>query len=234
MMSKVEIQKKIDYYMQLPYSVLLHEVEDEGHKYWIAEVPELPGCKSHGSTVEEAVNSVEEAKKDWILDSLGKGEDVPTPVERDRYSGKTLVRMSSSLHRALSLMAEHENLSLNQLMVTILAKEVGRFSVLNRVEHKIDNLLGRMDDVLQQQIGTSPKLVRILLQPYEHEHDFRVNTSPNIEYQFAANVAEYNQCFGVAVGPVKRNFSLPMTATAMVHDSVKSKGLESLVEVGSK
>lgn len=150
----IDNQKAVEYYMQLPYSMLLHEVDDEGEKYWIAEIPELPGCKSHGSTVAEAVESIEEAKKDWIQDSLEKGEEVPVPVERDRYSGKTLLRMSPSLHRALSLMAESEKLSLNQLLVTILAKEVGRFNVLNRVEKKIDNLLDRVNDVLAEQNST--------------------------------------------------------------------------------
>ncbi|MBI4289439.1 MAG: toxin-antitoxin system HicB family antitoxin [Chloroflexi bacterium] len=152
-MNRVVGGQEIEYYMQLPYAVLLHEVEDEGERYWIAEVPQLPGCKSHGSTVEEAVESLKEAKKDWILDSLQRGEDVPVPVERDRYSGKTLLRMSPSLHRALALMAESEKLSLNQLIVTILGKEVGRFNVLNRVERRIDNLLGRVDDVLGGQSG---------------------------------------------------------------------------------
>lgn len=143
-------QRGIEHYMQLPYSIILHEVEDEGQKYWIAEIPELPGCKSHGSTVEDAVRSVQEAKKDWMLDSLEEGEQIPIPVERDRYSGRILLRMSRSLHRALSLMAEAEALSLNQLIVTMLAKEVGRFSVLNRVEQKIDNLLDRISDVLEE------------------------------------------------------------------------------------
>ncbi len=142
-------QKGIEYYMGLPYSILLHQIEDEGKEYWIAEVPELPGCRSHGSTVDEAVKNVEEAKKDWILDSLEEGDDIPIPIDRDRFRGKTLVRMSRSLHRALALMAESEKLSLNQLIVTILAKEVGRLGVLNRVEGKLDKLLDRVNDVLE-------------------------------------------------------------------------------------
>src|SRR3972149_6167049 len=169
--------------MQLPYSILIHEVEDEGKKYWIAEVPELPGCRSHGSTVEEAVRSVEEAKKDWILDSLEEGETVPVPVERDKFSGKTLLRMSRSLHRALSLMAESENLSLNQLLVTILAKEVGKFSVLNRVDKKMDNLLDRINDVIEEQRTPSLK-PRVLAQYYETGY-LVVGTSPDIEPQVA-------------------------------------------------
>lgn len=151
MRREIKEQKGIEYYMHLPYSILLHEVEDEGKKYWIAEVPELPGCKSHGSTVEEAVQSVEEAKKDWILDGLKSGEEVPTPVERDRYSGRMLVRMSRSLHRSLALIAEAEKLSLNQLIVTMLAKEAGRLSVLNRVEEKVDDLLQKIDSILEEE-----------------------------------------------------------------------------------
>lgn len=163
MKGRVKEQKGIEYYMQLPYSILLHQVEDEGEKYWIAEIPELPGCKSHGSTVEEAVKSVEEAKKDWITDSLEEREEIPIPVERDRYRGRILVRMSRSLHHALSSMAESEKLSLNQLIVTILAKEVGRLSVLNRVEDKVDRLLDKMSDIFEgEDLRTSSRLVQVI------------------------------------------------------------------------
>jgi len=167
---RVKEQKVIEYYMQLPYSILLHEIEDEGKRYWIAEFPELPGCTSHGSTVDEAVNNAQEAKKDWILDSLEEGDEIPTPIERDRFSGKILVRMSRSLHRALSLMADSENLSLNQLIVTILAKEVGRLGVLNRVDEKLDKLLDRVNDLLERDeltIASSTNLANLMTRPYK-------------------------------------------------------------------
>ena len=154
MKGRAKGQNSIEYYMKLPYSILLHETEDEGQKFWIAEIPELPGCKSHGITIEAAVASVEEAKKEWILDSLEDGEEVPTPIERDKFSGRTLLRMSRSLHRALSLIAETEKLSLNQLIVTILAKEVGRLGVLNRVEKKLDNLLEILEKDIEQKEQT--------------------------------------------------------------------------------
>lgn len=187
-----EEKRGIEYYLQLPYSILLHQVEDEGKKYWIAEVPELPGCKSHGSTVQEAVESVEEAKKDWIADSLERGEDVPVPVERDRYSGKMLVRMSRSLHRALSLMAESEKLSLNQLIVTILAKEVGRLSVLNRVEDKLDKLLDRVNDVLEkEEQQTFSEWVRLLAEPLRQEQYFTVSIAHTLEAPVAAEVGAF-------------------------------------------
>jgi antitoxin HicB len=174
-------QKDIEYYMQLPYSILLHQIEDEGKEYWIAEIPELPGCKSHGLTVEKAVKSVEEAKKDWILDSLEEGEDVPTPIDREKFSGKTLLRMSRSLHRALSLMAESEKLSLNQLIVTMLAKEVGKLNILNRVEQKIDSLLDRINDVVEEQ--RTPSLESSCIFAYQPGQYLVAGASPDIEAQ---------------------------------------------------
>ncbi len=138
---QIKGSRSIEYYMQLPYSILIHEIEDDGEKYWIAEIPELPGCKSHGSTVDEAVGSVNDAKRDWILDSLEESEEVPEPIVREGFSGKTLLRMSRTLHRALSLLAESEQVSLNQLIVTMLAKQVGRLGIVNRVEEKLDKVL---------------------------------------------------------------------------------------------
>ncbi|OGO24306.1 MAG: hypothetical protein A2Z28_00155 [Chloroflexi bacterium RBG_16_51_9] len=181
--SEEENQMKVDYYMQLSYSILLNEVEDDGQKYWLAEVPELPGCKSHGSNVEEAVKSLEEAKRDWIQDSLENGEQVPVPVERDRYSGKTLLRMSRSLHRALSLMAETEKISLNQLIVMTLAKEVGKFSVLNPVGHKIDDLLNKVSDLLEEQRSPTTGLAGIWARHYEAGQFYVVDTGPGIQMQ---------------------------------------------------
>ena len=64
MKGKIKEQKGIEYYMQLPYSILLHQIEDEGKRYWLAEFPELPGCTSHGSAIDEAVKNADEAKKD--------------------------------------------------------------------------------------------------------------------------------------------------------------------------
>lgn len=237
MKRRVKGQKGIEYYMQLPYSILLHEVDDDAERYWIAEVPELPGCKSHGSTVEEAVKSVEEAKKDWILDSLEKGEEVPIPVERERYSGKTLLRMSRSLHRALSLMAEAEKLSLNQLIVTILAKEIGGFSVLSHAEEKIDNLLGRISDVLEEARSTSLKLLRILVQPYGAEQYSVVGTDPNIAAQVYVDATALLREAASTASPLEEYYGpilQPLGWKRINFGTARVKGSESPDEVESR
>lgn len=240
MKGRVKEQKGIEYYTQLPYSILLHQVEDEGKKYWIAEVPELPGCKSHGSTVEEAVKSVEEAKKDWITDSLEEGESIPVPIEIDRYSGKILVRMSRSLHRALSLIAEAEKLSLNQLIVTILAKEVGRLSVLNRVEEKIDGLLDRINDVLEEEEPrASSKLLRVIAGHPEQGQYFLVSTAPTLEASVvAANVGVFTSGVVSTASPLEELWSYPYCQRPrwerIIFSTGRVKGSESREAVESK
>jgi len=239
MKRRVKEQKGIEYYMQLPYSILLHQVEDEGKKYWIAEVPELPGCKSHGSTVEEAVKSVEEAKKDWITDSLEEGEGIPVPIEIGRYSGKILVRMSRSLHRALSLIAESEKLSLNQLIVTILAKEVGRLSVLNRVEEKIDGLLDRINDVLEEaELGTSSKSLRVIVGHSEQGQYLWAGTAHTLEAPVAAaNVRMFTSGVVSTASPLEEFWSypcLPRPRQERIIFSREVKGSESQEAVESK
>jgi antitoxin HicB len=176
---KLAEQRRIDYYMRLAYSVLLHEIEDDGEKYWIAEVVELPGCKSHGSTVDEAVKNVEEAKRDWIVDGLKRGEEIPLPIERERFKGKTLLRMSRSLHRALALIAQAEGLSLNQLIVTILAKEVGRFNMLNRVESKLDEL--------RDMLSSEPESMAMQRYIYSHLLTPSILSAPGVVAYYATD-----------------------------------------------
>ena len=54
--------KTIDYYMGLPYKLeIVPDVEEGGY---VARYPELPGCISVGSTLEETVNHVLDAKKE--------------------------------------------------------------------------------------------------------------------------------------------------------------------------
>lgn len=229
MKGKIKEQKGIEYYMKLPYSILLHEVEDEGEKYWIADVTELPGCKSHGSTVEEAVKSVEEAKKDWILDSLKEGEEVPTPVERDRYSGRMLVRMSRSLHRSLALIADTEKMSLNQLIVTMLAKEAGRLNVLNRVEDKVDSLLQKINHVLEEQGVRIPfsKSLRVIMSAIERGQGMIIDAEHTSEDLYIA--ADTGT---IAPGFVTRGS--PLENLWKYHTSSQYSGLQPVVYSVSK
>jgi predicted RNase H-like HicB family nuclease len=114
--------KKLEYYMSLPYTVTLKRGDDAGAAYWVASVVELPHCMTHGATPEEAVQDIEDAKREWLKSSLEENLTIPEPA---RFTGQYHLRMPPSLHEALALKSESEEVSLNQFMVTALARAVG-------------------------------------------------------------------------------------------------------------
>lgn len=46
---------------------------------YVISVPELPGCKTHGKTYEEAIKNALEVIELWIEDAIRAGEAVPPP-----------------------------------------------------------------------------------------------------------------------------------------------------------
>jgi antitoxin HicB len=120
---KVDDMKTADYYRDLPYRIVLKK-DDEGE--WVARVEELPGCTAHGTTKAEALENLEEVQSVWIEDAIAAGDAIPEPATEERPSGKWLQRVPKSLHRKISELAKREEVSLNQLVTSILAEAVGR------------------------------------------------------------------------------------------------------------
>ena len=59
------------------YSISIEWSEED--QVYIANVPELPGCMTHGQTYEEAVHNIIEVKDLWIETALATGMSVPPP-----------------------------------------------------------------------------------------------------------------------------------------------------------
>lgn len=114
--------KGMEYYMSLPYIITLKHCTGDGEEYWIARVLELPHCMTHGATSEEALRDIEDAKREWLKSNLEAGLPIPEPA---RFTGQYHLRMPPSLHEALALKSESEDVSLNQFMITALARAVG-------------------------------------------------------------------------------------------------------------
>jgi antitoxin HicB len=121
--------KNLQYYLELPYTVIMRR-DEEGD--FVARIDELPGCAAHGSTPQEAFEALEEAKELWITDCLESGDPVPEPVTEEALpSGKWVQRVSRTLHQKLVSLAKREHVSLNQLVASILAEAVG----VRRADH---------------------------------------------------------------------------------------------------
>lgn len=65
---------------ELHYDVLMYWSEVD--QVYIAEVPELPGCMSHGDTRVAALENVQEAIALWVEGAIEDGEEVPKPGRR--------------------------------------------------------------------------------------------------------------------------------------------------------
>lgn len=120
-MSKTNSSHTLEYYMNLPYTIKL--IREEAGGYFI-EIEELPGCMSQGETREEALENIEDAKRVWLESMLKKKQAIPEPDITKEYSGKFLVRIPSSLHRRIARLAKKEGVSLNQMVLTLLAEKV--------------------------------------------------------------------------------------------------------------
>lgn len=83
------MEKNLSYYMALNYPITVRKyIENNGKEYFAVEIPDLPGCGTHGATLlEEALKRLDESKKLWIEASLKRDLDIAEPVDKDNFSG---------------------------------------------------------------------------------------------------------------------------------------------------
>ena len=70
------------------YPIVIHKDSESGYG---VTVPDLPGCFSAGDTLDEAINSAQEAIECHIEGMLMDNEEIPQPTEIDEqaYQGGT-------------------------------------------------------------------------------------------------------------------------------------------------
>jgi antitoxin HicB len=71
------MNKTIDYYMSLPYTIEVIPDKEEGG--WFIKVKELRGCMTQADRWEDVLPMIEEAKKLWLEVSLERGHSIPEP-----------------------------------------------------------------------------------------------------------------------------------------------------------
>jgi predicted RNase H-like HicB family nuclease len=92
------------------------DAEDE---IYVATVPELPGCATHGKTETEALKRAREAIGLYLETLLSEGKELPLPLSRQAFKGQFALRMPPELHRRLAIDAQREKTSLNQFIVKV-------------------------------------------------------------------------------------------------------------------
>ncbi len=89
---------------------------------YVARVPELANCQTHGKTPEEALSHAREAIELWIETARVRKIPIPKPMNQKKFSGKFVVRTPEDLHATLARVALNSGKSMNELAVELLDK----------------------------------------------------------------------------------------------------------------
>lgn len=106
---------------QYPVEIRPLSVEEGGG--WLASFPDLPGCMADGETPEEAIADARGAFECWMTAHIEDGREVPAPGSGGE-SGRFVARVPKSLHTRLAARAAQEGVSMNTLVVSIIAEGV--------------------------------------------------------------------------------------------------------------
>lgn len=112
-------EKILDY----PFTIR-HLSKEDGGGYLI-EFPDLPGCMSDGETIEEAIANGHDAVTCWISAAQEAHRPIPHPGDLEKQSGKWVQRVPKSIHLRLVEKSREEGVSLNTLVITLLAEALG-------------------------------------------------------------------------------------------------------------
>lgn len=108
--------------LKKPYSRLVIPDGDSG---FFAEIVEFSGCFAVGETIEQALKELGQIAVDWLAAAQSQGQKIPEPMGSLDYSGRLVVRMPKGLHQRAAFMAQRENVSLNQFIVTCISEQIG-------------------------------------------------------------------------------------------------------------
>lgn len=116
------MNKDLNYYLNLTWSFKFEW--DPVDNIYVATVTEIPGCMSHGSTFNEAVQNIKEALQLHISVMLKKALEVPEPAKLQEYKGNIAYRTTPQRHYKIAKRAHLEGKSLSKFLDELIDREV--------------------------------------------------------------------------------------------------------------
>lgn len=144
------------------YGITVRRFEDDnGHPCFEARVRELPDVAEYADSFQEAYELAIDTIETTAQIFAEQGRKMPSPApSTDEYSGRITVRTTRSLHRDLSLLADEENVSLNQLIVSVLGVYTGMKAMRLSLSGIHDWQVSQQTGV--KKIGTTKRQLRIV------------------------------------------------------------------------
>jgi predicted RNase H-like HicB family nuclease len=120
-----DIRAQVESYMRLSYTMTV-KYQDEQGGYYIAGYLELPDLTMTGATREEAIKELLLEAPEWFELNIKSGYKIPLPSQPSKYSGRINFRMPRHLHETVAVLSEREGVSINQYLLSAVAKAAGR------------------------------------------------------------------------------------------------------------
>lgn len=108
--------KTLRYYLGLPWSYTVTTVHDDGKKYFIVRVNELPGVCTDAPTIEEAMAEIKQAMTAAFELYREMGEEIPEPVDPEVYKGRIAYRTTGLRHARIAREALSKKASLSSII----------------------------------------------------------------------------------------------------------------------
>jgi predicted RNase H-like HicB family nuclease len=110
---------------------------EDGGGYMIT-FPDLPGCISDGETLEEALVNGRDAFSCWVAAQVDLGKVIPVPTHYDEEGKpvKFVQRLPRSLHASLQARAKADGVSLNTLVLALIAEGLGKREGIAKSEYQ--------------------------------------------------------------------------------------------------
>jgi len=102
--------------------------EEDGGGFLIS-FPDFSECISDGDSIEEAIANGKDALTATIAALKAKKLPVPAPNSGGVASGRFVTRLPKSLHAQLAMRAKTEGVSLNTLVLSLIAEGIGRHAL---------------------------------------------------------------------------------------------------------
>ena len=139
------MSEDIKYYLNLPYDIHIETDSEDGKPVYYAYILELGKHAWYGKgyTREEALKSLDEAKKDIIEYSIENNKPIPEPsrkIDEELPSGKFIVRTNPIIHKQLLDQSKEIGISFNLLVNQLLVRNSIITDVKNLISEKFKEL----------------------------------------------------------------------------------------------
>ena len=171
-----EMAKKV---IGKPYARRLSPDETGGY---VGSILEFPGCFAEGDSAEEAMKNLNEAAESWVESALSSGCDIREPISFEGCSGKIALRVPRGLHKQIAELAELEDTSINQLLVTAISTYVGS---KRSYEIAASNIIDELKRVFQESLTNFYKrspLPFIVALPVGGNYQSGSTTTPHLNF----------------------------------------------------